>query len=185
MATSKRTAKKQAAKPQTADAPTGVTVGRPLLPPEYGVPKDRKGLLAWSHVTERMEQAMHYWVCTVTPDGRPHATPVDGLWLDDRFYFGGSPKTKWSRNLTANPAVSIHLENGAEAVILRGDALPCRADKELAARLAKASQAKYGFAPPPGAYESGEGAFVLRPHTVLAWRQFFKDATRWQFRGND
>ncbi len=70
--------------------------GRPRIPREYGVTSDKKGLLPWSHVNERMTKAMQYWVCTVSPEGRPHATPVDGLWLDGRLYFGGSPKTRWT-----------------------------------------------------------------------------------------
>jgi hypothetical protein len=28
---------------------------------------------------------MVYWICTVSPGGYPHATPVDGLWLDGRM----------------------------------------------------------------------------------------------------
>ena len=76
-----------------------LTVSRPQMPAEYGLPKDTKGLLDWSYVREQMTKAQHYWICTVTPDGRPHATPVDGLWIEDRLYFGGSPKTRWQRNL--------------------------------------------------------------------------------------
>jgi hypothetical protein len=63
------------------------TVSRPRLPAEYGVPKNNKGLLPWSHVTERMPQALHYWICTVGSDNRPHVTPVDEIWLNDKLYY--------------------------------------------------------------------------------------------------
>ena len=54
---------------------------RPRMPSAYGIPKDTKSVLPWSHASKRMSEALHYWVCTVDSKGRPHATPVDGLWL--------------------------------------------------------------------------------------------------------
>ena len=160
-------------------------VSRPHIP-DYGIPKDKKGLLSWSHVIERMTEARHYWVCTVDANGRPHATPVDGIWLDDRLYFGGSPKTRRHRNLLANPAVCIHLESGLDVVILQGEAQAFRAPNHaFALLLAEASKKKYGYAPPPEMYETVEGVFVFRPQMVLAWKQFPKDATRWQFENED
>ena len=172
---------KQASKKKPASRETGPIASRPQMPKEYGIPKDKKGLLPWSHVSERMDEAKYYWVCTVSPDGRPHATPVDGLWLDDRLYFGGNPQTRRHRNLAANPAVCIHLENGLDVVILHGDARELRdVDRSLAVRLAEASAQKYGYAPKPEDYGKG-GVFVFRPRMVLAWKQFPKDATRWRF----
>lgn len=165
------------------DRSAGPAAGRPHIP-GYGIPDDAKGLLAWSHVAERMSSARHYWVCTVDPDGRPHATPVDGLWLDDRLYFGGRPDTRRNRNLAANPAACIHLESGADVVILHGDARELRAPEHaLCVRLAEASRAKYGYGPKPEEYAKTPGIFVFRPRKVLAWKQFPKDATRWQWDG--
>jgi nitroimidazol reductase NimA-like FMN-containing flavoprotein (pyridoxamine 5'-phosphate oxidase superfamily) len=150
--------------------------------PGYGVPRDRKGLLPWSHVTERMAEAQNYWVCTVSPDGRPHATPVWGLWIDDRLYFGGSPQTRRSRNLAENPAVCVHLESGSDVVILHGEAHKLRApDRSLVTRLIEASVKKYGYAPKPEDYEASDGTYVFHPRWVLAWKQFPRDATRWRF----
>jgi len=171
MPTSKRAATKQpdeplASRPQIAD---------------YGIPKDKKGLLPWSFVSERIEQAKHYWVSTVDPEGRPHSTPVDGLWVDEKLYFGGSPKTKRHRNLAANPAVCIHLENASEVVIMHGEVVELRdIDASLAQRLANASKKKYGYSPPPDAFGAG-GSFAVKLRMVLAWKQFPKDATRWHF----
>lgn len=154
---------------------------RPQIPKEYGVPKGKKGLLAWSHVRERMTEAMVYWVCTVSPDGRPHATPVDGLWLEDRLYFGGSPQTRRSRNLAANPAACVHLESGSNVVIMHGDVHELRSpDRSLTVRLSEDSHEKYGWGPKPEQYEKG-GVQVFLPTLVMAWKQFPKDATRWRF----
>jgi nitroimidazol reductase NimA-like FMN-containing flavoprotein (pyridoxamine 5'-phosphate oxidase superfamily) len=128
-----------------------------------------------------MSKAMHYWICTVTPDHRPHATPVDGLWLEDKLYFGGSPETRWQRNLASNPAVQVHLESTTALLILRGEAKPLETPaKELTVTLSKASKEKYGYAPSPKHYAEG-GVYVFRAQVVLAWKQFPKDATRWQF----
>jgi hypothetical protein len=163
----------------------GIIPSRPKLPSTYGIPKNSKNLLPWSYIRERMTKAMHYWICTVTPDQRPHATPVDGLWLDDRLYFGGSPETRWRRNLEANPAIDVHLESAIDLVILRGDARYLTSPSSaLATTLSKASAAKYGYAPKPEEYEA-RGAFVFRPRVVLAWKQFPKDVTRWQFEHDD
>lgn len=156
------------------------TISRPRIPKEYGIPANNKGLLPWSHVTERMTQAMHYWICTVGPNGRPHVTPVDGLWLNERLYFGGSPQTRRNRDMATNPAVSVHLDSSDDVVILHGDAYLQTPEHELAIQLSKASTEKYGYGPKPEDYDSS-GVYVFRPLTVFAWKQFPKDVTRWQF----
>jgi nitroimidazol reductase NimA-like FMN-containing flavoprotein (pyridoxamine 5'-phosphate oxidase superfamily) len=153
--------------------------GRPHIP-GYGIPKTRTGLLPWSHIGERMAAASHYWVSTVDPGGHPHATPVDGLWLDERLYFGGSPQTRRNRNLAANTAVCIHLESGTDVVILHGEARALKADRQLAVRLSQASVQKYGYGPGPDGYEAG-GIYVVSPLLVFAWKNFPKDATCWRF----
>jgi hypothetical protein len=42
-------------------------------------------LLPWSHAVERLEKAINYWVCIMRPDGRPHAVPVWGMWVEGAF----------------------------------------------------------------------------------------------------
>ncbi|MEW6207577.1 MAG: pyridoxamine 5'-phosphate oxidase family protein [Acidobacteriota bacterium] len=171
MATTQMATKKQ----------SGPQASRPYMPSDYGIPKHKRGMLTWSHVTTRMSEAMHYWVSTVDAEGRPHSTPVDGLWIDSELYFGGSPGTRRNRNLAVNPAVCIHLENAMDVVILQGEARELReADSRLTAMLSEASKKKYGYSPPPEAFASG-GTFVFKPRLVLAWTQFPKDATRWRF----
>ena len=176
-------ATKQASE-KTAKQKTEPKASRPHIQ-GYGIPKDKKGMLPWSHVSERMNEAKHYWVCTVSPDGHPHATPVDGLWVDDRLYFGGSPQTRRHRNLAENPAVCIHLENALDVIILQGEAHELHApEPSLTTRLIEASTQKYGYAPRPEDFGKG-GVFVFRPRLVLGWKQFPKDATRWQFQDGD
>jgi hypothetical protein len=178
------TTRKPTTQQQQPGRAAGPRASRPQIPADYGVPMDTQGLLPWSHVTEHMALAMHYWVCTVSPAGRPHATPVDGLWLDDRLYFGGSPQTRRNRNLAANPAVCVHVERGADVIVLQGAAQLHTPDRAIATRLAQASTQKYGYAPQPEEYQAG-GVHVFRPQIVLAWTQFPKDATRWHITHDD
>jgi pyridoxamine 5'-phosphate oxidase-like protein len=134
--------------------------------------------LAWATVRAALEEAMHYWVTTVRPVGRPHAVPVDGLWLDDAWFYGGSEQAVHYRNALASPRVVMHLPDPAKAVVVEGDARLARPSPALARRLAKASHAKYGYGPDAQAYE---GALGLYPRRVLAWSAFPRDATRFRF----
>jgi nitroimidazol reductase NimA-like FMN-containing flavoprotein (pyridoxamine 5'-phosphate oxidase superfamily) len=162
------------------------TEPRPSRPniPGYGIPASEEGLLPWSHVRERMENAYNYWIGTTRPDGRPHATPVWGVWLDYTLYFGGSPNTRRGRDLAANPAVVVHLESGSDVVILEGEAHELHApDRALATRVAAAYAAKYatlGYEPSPDAWDDG-GLYAVRPRVAFAWTRFPEDATRWHF----
>src|SRR5581483_11367565 len=110
---------------------------RPLMPEGYGVPETEEGLLPWSWAVERLERARNFWFSTTRPDGRPHAMPAWGVWLDGALYFEGSPETRRARNLAANPALVVHLESGDEVVILEGEAQAASPPpRALAARLA-------------------------------------------------
>ena len=177
----KSAAAKPAAENPGVEKSSAPKVSRPQIPAVYGIPMHSKGLLPWSHVSERMAQARVYWITTVDPSGRPHATPVDGLWLDDRLYFGGSQETRRNRNLARNPAVCVHLESGSDVVILYGEVEELgKEDRELAQRMADASNEKYGYGTKAGDYLAG-GTFAFTPRKVIAWKTLFKDATRWEF----
>jgi nitroimidazol reductase NimA-like FMN-containing flavoprotein (pyridoxamine 5'-phosphate oxidase superfamily) len=171
----------RAEKQRKSDKPSGARRGRPRVAPVYGVPKHTRGLLDWAHVQARMADARVYWICTASREGKPHGTPVDGVWMDDRLYFGGDPGTRRNRNLDANPQVCVHLEHGHEVVILEGVAEPLgMPERELAARLAEASNKKYGYGFKPEDY-SRPGTYVLRTRVAFAWSGFPLDATRWEF----
>jgi hypothetical protein len=146
------------------------------LPHGYGTAKTT---LAWDTVRERLEQAPRYWLVTNRPDGRAHVVPVDGLWLDGTWYYGGSPETLHHRNLERDPRVVLHLEDTVAAVILEGSMQRLTPSLELARRLAAASKAKYGYAPTPEMY--GAGVWGLRPDRARAWSGFPNDATRFRF----
>lgn len=161
---------------------------RPTFPAGYGLPDDDTGLLEWAAVERRLVDSKHYWLATVRPDGRPHVIPRWGVWVDQCFYYDGSPTTRHARNAEENPATTLNLENGWEAVILEGTSVATRADGgtgELGARLAEAF-GKYhgdGYSPAADAWagDDGGGLRVFTPVTGMAWFSFPTDATRFVF----
>lgn len=159
---------------------------RPLLPDGYGLPTTSEGMLSWSDVEPRLVDAKRYWLTSVRPDGRPHSVPRWGVWLDGRFWYDGAPTTVHTRNTEQNPAVTLTLESGTEAVIVEGDSTAARADPEgLGARLSEAF-GKYhgeGYSPGPDSWsaEDGGGLRVITPTRALAWFAFPTDCTRFRF----
>lgn len=157
------------------------------MPQGYGVPDTAAGLLEWPAVADRLRQAKHYWLASTRPDGRPHVIPRWGVWVENRFWYDGSPDTVHTRNLTANPACTVHLEDGAQAVILEGTSGPADPpDAELAGLLSDAFVAKYaadGYEPQPDAWDGpgAGGLSMLTPQRALAWFDFPTDVTRFRF----
>ncbi len=149
------------------------------LPRDYGTPKKT---LDWASVRDRLERALQYWVATTRPDGRPHVIPIDGIWLDDVWYYGGSPKTVRHHNLEGNASAVMHLDDPMKAVIVEGECRAVSASPDLAQRLAAASQkyAALGYSMDADSY-SGEGLWALHPRRVLAWTNYPRDATRFTF----
>ncbi|HEU5013036.1 MAG TPA: pyridoxamine 5'-phosphate oxidase family protein [Roseiflexaceae bacterium] len=167
--------------------PVEPTTGRPHMPPGYISPEAQGALMPWSSAREHWEWARVYWICTVRPNGRPHVSPVWGVWVDDVLYFDGSPETRRMRNIAANPHIAVHLDSdsaGNEAFTAEGIAHAVqRPDRALAERIAAAYRAKYaadGYAPEPGQWDEG-GLYAMQPRVALGWTSFLKDATRWQF----
>ena len=117
-------------------------------------------------------------MATTRPDGRPHTTPVWGLWVDGTFYFGVGPDSRKARNLAENPNVAVHLESGNDVVILEGAAeLVADPDPGLVERLTTSSAAKYGMSS-----DDIEGSYAVRPRVVFAWSEGGpRTYTRWTF----
>ncbi|MBI2911131.1 MAG: pyridoxamine 5'-phosphate oxidase family protein, partial [Chloroflexi bacterium] len=84
-------------------APGEPNRSRPHLPATYGIATGNEGMLPWSYVREQMAKSRNFWVATTRPDGRPHVTPVWGLWLDESFFFSSDPTSRKGRNLAASP----------------------------------------------------------------------------------
>ena len=147
------------------------------IPALYGTPKEP---LAWSAVTEELVTARQYWLTTIRPNGRPHAVPLDGIWVDDAWYYGGTGETVHRRNVDANPNVVMHLPDPNKAVIVEGEVRITEPPADRAQRLAEAFNAKY---PEYGTREAGfyKQTLALFPSRVLAWMSYPADATRFTF----
>jgi nitroimidazol reductase NimA-like FMN-containing flavoprotein (pyridoxamine 5'-phosphate oxidase superfamily) len=167
---------------ETAPSLSQITAtGLPHLAPTYGL-KAREKYLPFSHAETRLAKSRSYWICTARPDGRPHSIPVWGFWIDGALYFGTARDSRKSRNLSHNPAISIHLESGDDVVILEGTATEVDPnDKSTFKKLDAVSRVKYKMpmAAPPG---SDSVVYRVRPRVVLAWteKDFPNNATRWQ-----
>lgn len=151
------------------------------MPASYGLDHTAtEAMLPWSVVSDWMASARNYWVGTTRPDGRPHAAPVWGVWLDEVLYFATDATSRKGRNLAANPALVVHLESGDEVAIFEGTAEEVT-DASLLARFAEAYEAKYRFRPDTGHVPSG--VYRLQPRAAFAWREkdFPRSAVRWRF----
>ncbi len=116
---------------------------RPSCHQTYGISAELGGGTppAWDQVSQALAAAHNYWIATARPDGRPHAVPVWGVWLEGMFYFSTDPASRKGRDLAANPWLVVHLESGDDVVILEGIAEEESDPTELT-RLADAYEAK-------------------------------------------
>ncbi len=160
---------------------------RPKLPDGYGVPEGAEGLVEFDDVRARLADALHYWLATTRPDGRPHVVPRWGVWLDDALYYDGSPQTVHARNLRTNPACALHLGDGREAIILEGRSGACEpVEPVLGQRLSVEMIRKYGdlgYTPGPDSWSGPDagGLALFAPVKALAWFSFPSDLTRFRF----
>jgi hypothetical protein len=154
---------------------------RPGMPASYGIGRGGTApgeLLPWARVEEWLVAARNYWVSTTRPDGRPHAKPVWGLWMDGLLMFSTDPNSVTGRNIAAGSPVQIHLESGDEVAILDGP-LERPSDRDLLARFADAYDSKYGIR--VDVTRSETPILALRPTTVMSWEEtnYPETATRW------
>lgn len=154
-------------------------------PGGYFLPEDGgSGLLAWSSVIPRLVGARNYWLATSSADGASHSMPVWGVWLDDRFLFSTGPTTRKARNIAANPRVVVHLESGAEVLVVEGIARAVSEADDIEAFLAEYNP-KYSWNFTAADFRSG-GLFEVVPRVAFAWlgdegEAFSGTATRWVF----
>jgi hypothetical protein len=156
------------------------------MPEGYGVVESGP-ILDWAIVEARLVDAVNYWLSTTRPDGRPHVVPRWGVWVDEKFFYDGSPQTRHARNLATNSNCALHLEDGVAPTILEGEAtVPDPVTGGLAERLSAEFIRKYeslGYSPAPDSWsgESSGGLHVFAPRTAIAWSQFPTDLTRFAF----
>jgi F420H(2)-dependent biliverdin reductase len=73
---------------------------------------------------EKLSSQQVIWFCSVRANGRPHMVPIWFVWVSGFFYVSTDPKSVKSRNIRANPRVSLALEDGTHPLICEGAARP-------------------------------------------------------------
>lgn len=134
----------------------------PTLDPAFSDPAATA--TPWPDARRELETAGVFWLTTVRPEGRPHVTPLIGVWLDGAVYFCTGAGERKARNLAASPHCTVvtganALDEGLD-VVVEGDAVPVR-DRAALDRVADAYIGKYG-----SAVTSPEGTFHGLPETV-------------------
>ena len=133
----------------------------------------------WPEVARALEDAELYWLTTVRADGRPHVTPLIGLFLEGAMHFCTGLREQKARNLEHNRRVAVTTGNNAWArgldLVLEGSAARVT-DRDELQGLADAYEAKYGsdwhFNVGDGVFGSGEDAaavFRVAPNKVIAF----------------
>lgn len=160
--------------------PTKIT--RPKFPKGYV--DNPVSYLTWDWVATQLTESLNYWLCSVRPDGRPHVIPRWAVFVDGKIYYDGSPETRHNRNIEINPRISVHLENGTEAIMLEGTSTVAgKPSPELGKKLSEQYKKKYkalGYAPEPDSWNGG-GLYVFTPHQCIAWSKFNEDPTKFIF----
>ena len=153
------------------------TSSRLKLPAAYGAPLDSP-LMEWPAVIERLQSAERYWLSTADRDASPISRPLDGVWLEGAFYFGGDPATRWRRNLVENPRASISVDDTTNPVLLEGTVSVTSLDANNAFKVAAATKAKYGW----GSVDQFQiETCMFTPLRCIAWIGLFQNATNFRF----
>jgi hypothetical protein len=160
--------------------PTNAKRIRPNMP-DYGITSEETdGMLTWEWVDTQMEKSLNYWICTTRPDGRPHAVPVWGIWLDNTLYFGSGKTAVKSRNIANDNRVVVHLESGDATLIIEGVLVQETNVKQVI----KAYATKYPSYPSEETEQDPSALWYrLVPHKIMTWLEndFLNTAAYWVF----
>jgi nitroimidazol reductase NimA-like FMN-containing flavoprotein (pyridoxamine 5'-phosphate oxidase superfamily) len=157
------------------------------------------GPTAWARGRDELRDAEVYWLSTVRPDGRPHVTPLLGIWTDGALYFCTGADERKAKNLRQNPRCILTtgrntLDDGID-IVVEGDAIAVEANAELR-EIADAFESKYGrhLAAPTGtwfglgdAIRAGDTlVYRVAPSTAFGFGKGTRfSQTRWRFSDRD
>jgi nitroimidazol reductase NimA-like FMN-containing flavoprotein (pyridoxamine 5'-phosphate oxidase superfamily) len=149
------------------------------------------GATPWADTAAVLERAELYWLSTVRADGRPHVTPLIGVWHDDAMHFCTGPREQKHHNLEHSREIALTTGSNAWAegldVVLEGTAVQITERPALQA-LADAYEAKYGsvwhFDVGDGMFGAGEreaAVFRIEARKVLAFAKDPHGQTTFRF----
>jgi len=150
------------------------------LDPRYSEPSAEP--TPWEATRRQLEAAELSWLVTVRPDGRPHATPVVAVWVDDALHFTTGDKEQKAANLRFGDRVLLQAGRldwqGGIDVVVEGRAT-LTTDETLLGQLAAAWRGRWdgrwGYELKAGRLYHSAGFPVLtysvRPEKVLAFAE--------------
>jgi nitroimidazol reductase NimA-like FMN-containing flavoprotein (pyridoxamine 5'-phosphate oxidase superfamily) len=126
----------------------------------------------WTRARTELAAAEVYWLSTVRPDGRPHVTPLIGIWLEGALYFCTGPDERKAKNLSENLHCILttgHNTLDGLDLVIEGTAEKSSDLAELG-RVADAFESKYGpqFEAPNGTWAGLRDA--IRRAEALVYR---------------
>jgi general stress protein 26 len=145
----------------------------------------------WEEARRAVEAAEVYWLSTVRADGRPHVTPLIGVWDGGALHFCTGPGEQKAHNLEHNRHCTLttgsnDLDAGLD-VVVEGDAMPVT-DGDTLGHLAGAWEDKYGsdwhFDVRDGAFVGDGGralVFAVAPDRAFGFRKGEYSQTRYRF----
>lgn len=145
----------------------------------------------WADTERVLRDAELYWITTVRADGRPHVTPLIGVWEDGAVHFCTGLREQKARNLEKHRQVALTTGTNTWAagldVVVEGTATRVTERRGLQ-RLADAYESKYGsawhFDVGDGVFGSGDDAaevFRVEPVKVLAFAKAPHAQTTYRF----
>lgn len=156
--------------------------------PRYSGPDAQA--VPWSGARRALENAEAYWISTVRPDGRPHVTPLVGVWHDDAMFFTTGPEERKRRNPAENPRCVLTTGSNAWSsgfdIVVEGEAVRITDEDRLSA-VADAYRDKYGDA---WSFQVEDGTFVqhgvshvfeVKPVTIFGFGKGPFSQTRYRF----
>jgi nitroimidazol reductase NimA-like FMN-containing flavoprotein (pyridoxamine 5'-phosphate oxidase superfamily) len=150
---------------------------------------------SWAQARGDLQAAEVFWLSTVRPDGRPHVTPLLGVWFDGALYFCTGSSERKAKNLVQNRNCVLttgrnDIEDGLD-VVVEGAASLVSDEAELR-HAADTFESKYGrhFTAREGTWfglgdsirNSSAELYRVAPSTAFGFakgKQFSQ--TRWRF----
>ncbi|MGP4112176.1 pyridoxamine 5'-phosphate oxidase family protein [Streptomyces sp. 4N509B] len=169
-----------------------MTPGEPMTSVDARFSEPDAAPTPWAQARDGLADAELYWLTTVRADGRPHVTPLIGVWHEEALWFTTGGREQKAHNLAGRPhcvmATGTNVLHEGLDVVVEGDAERVGDDDALR-RLAEAFLAKYGeewsFTVREGELHPPGGgsalAFRVRPAKAFAFRKGHYAQTRYRF----
>jgi len=141
---------------------------RPKFPEKWKVPNEPDKWISWEHADGKLAGETVYWISTASPQGKPHSAPIWGIWKHNSLYFETDPRSAKGRNLSSNPRLVVHVQDGNDTVIVEGTARREKSARALGLLLKEYAR-RYSYTP-NWSNELDQIVFKVEPRIVHAWK---------------